>query len=255
MPLNYGLDMRVTRLFVDHALADGQTVGLAPAQSHYLHNVLRLGSGDAVHLFNGRDGEWRGTIDALGRGWCSIAVSERLRGQTAEPDLWLVFAPIKRARIDFVAAKATELGVSALVPVFTENTAVGRVNAERLRANAVEAAEQCGRLSVPSVHEPAALSTLLGDWPAERRLLVCDETGDGTPILDVLRRLAEVGAAHAWGIMVGPEGGFSRSELDLFAETTIVTRVGLGPRVLRADTAAVAALACWQAVLGDWRRS
>jgi 16S rRNA (uracil1498-N3)-methyltransferase len=247
--------MRVTRLFVDHDLAAGAAVGLAPSQAHYLHNVLRLGGGDPVHLFNGRDGEWRGSIDALGRGWCSVAVAGRVRAQEPEPDLWLVFAPVKRARIDFVAAKATELGASALVPAFTENTAVGRVNAERLRANAVEAAEQCGRLTVPAVHEPAALEALLRGWPAERRLIVCDETGAGAPILDVLREKAPGEGASPWAILIGPEGGFSRAELDLLAETTIVTRVGLGPRILRADTAAVAALTCWQAVLGDWRAS
>jgi 16S rRNA (uracil1498-N3)-methyltransferase len=251
----YGPAMRITRLFVDHELAEGHTVGLAPSQSHYLHNVLRLASGDAVHLFNGRDGEWRGTIDALGRGWCSIALSERIRAQETEPDLWLVFAPIKRARIDFIAAKAAELGASALVPVFTENTAVGRVNTERLRANAIEAAEQCGRLTVPTVREPVSLGNLLGGWPAGRRLLVCDETGRGAPILDALQTLRGGEASRSWAILIGPEGGFSPSELDLLAETTIVTRVGLGPRILRADTAAIAALACWQAVLGDWRAS
>lgn len=246
--------MRVTRLFVDHDLATGGSVGLAPPQAHYLQNVLRLGAGDPVNLFNGRDGEWRGTIEALRRGWCAVALVERVREQLPEPDLWLVFAPIKRARIDFVAAKATELGVSALVPVFTENTAVGRVNAERLRANAVEAAEQCGRLSVPAVHEPVALEALLAGWPAGRRLIMCDETGGGAPILDVLRDAGN-GGPDQWAILIGPEGGFSRGELDLLAETTIVTRVGLGPRILRADTAAIAALTCWQAVLGDWRAS
>ena len=247
--------MRVPRLFVEHDLAAGRSVGLAPSQAHYLHNVLRLGGGDIVHLFNGRDGEWRGTVDALRRGWCSVALSERIRTQQAERDLWLVFAPIKRARIDFVASKATELGAAALVPVFTDNTDVGRVNAERLRANAMEAAEQCGRLTVPAVREPVALAALLRGWPAERRLLVCDESGEGAPILDVLQAMEDGAAAAPWAILVGPEGGFSRAELDLVAETTIVTRVGLGPRILRADTAAVAALACWQAVLGDWRAS
>jgi len=247
--------MRVTRLFVEHDLAGGRTVGLAAAQAHYLHNVLRMQGGETVNLFNGRDGEWRATVYVLGRGRCSIAVHERIRPQDAGRDLWLVFAPVKRSRIDYVAAKATELGVSALVPVFTENTAVGRVNAERLRANAIEAAEQCGRLTVPRVDEPVALAALLRDWPSGRRLLACDESGAGAPIADVLESVRGADPAPGWAILVGPEGGFTRAELDLIAETTIVTRAGLGPRILRADTAAVAALACWQAVLGDWRPS
>jgi 16S rRNA (uracil1498-N3)-methyltransferase len=244
--------MRTTRLYVEQALSGGATVGLEAAQSHYLHNVLRLAAGDRVHLFNGRDGEWRGRIDGVGRGWCSVSVVERLRAQAEPCDLWLVFAPVKRARIDFIAAKATELGVAALVPVFTEHTDVARVNAERLRANAVEAAEQCGRLTVPAVHEAAGFVELMQGWPDERRLLVCDETGAGAPALDALTA-AGGGKSSPWAVLIGPEGGFSSSELDLLGEKTIVTRIGLGPRILRADTAAVAALACWQAVLGDWR--
>jgi len=243
--------MRTARLFVELDLAAGATVGLAAAQSHYLHNVLRLGGGDTVRLFNGRDGEWRGRIDGIGRGWCSVSVLAQLRAQSEPCDLWLVFAPVKRARIDFIAAKATELGVAALVPVFTEFTDVARVNAERLRANAVEAAEQCGRLTVPAVHEATDFAALMRGWPDDRRLLVCDETGAGIPVVAALRAAGSDGSTP-WAVLIGPEGGFSAAELDLLAENTIVTRVGLGPRILRADTAAVAALACWQAVLGDW---
>ena len=247
--------MRITRLFVDHALTRGQATILSSAQAHYLQNVLRLGGGETVHLFNGRDGEWRGAIDTLSRGRCAVVLAECVRPQISEPDLWLVFAPVKRARIDFIAAKATELGVSALVPVMTEYTEVARVNVDRLRANAVEAAEQCDRLTIPVVDEPVSLLKCLAEWPEERRLLVCDETGGGGAIVDALQGMGTADAAAPWGSLTGPEGGFSPSELDEFAEYSIFTRIGLGPRILRADTAALAALACWQAVLGDWRAS
>lgn len=245
--------MSNVRLYIEQDLVDGGVVDIDGPQSHYLQNVMRLGVGDDIYLFNGWDGEWRGIIDTVARRHCSIALSDCIQDQPIDTDLWLVFAPVKRARIDFIAAKATELGVSALVPVLTEHTAVSRVNIDRMRANAIEAAEQCGRLGVPHIHDTSSLSSLLQNWPPERRLLVCDETGAGTPIARTLRDLAPEEAAAPWAILIGPEGGFSASELDLLAEKTIVTRVGLGPRILRADTAAVAALSCWQAVLGDWR--
>jgi 16S rRNA (uracil1498-N3)-methyltransferase len=247
--------MRVTRLYVTHDLSAGASVGLNPSQAHYLNHVLRMGQGDPVHLFNGRDGEWRARIDALGRGWCSAAVEEQTREQPvpAGGDLWLAFAPVKRARIDFIAAKATELGVAALWPVLTEHTAVGRVNAERLHANAIEAAEQCGRLTVPRVMEPAPLREALAGWPGDRRLLWCDESGGGPPIHDALA--AAEGPCRGWAVLTGPEGGFARSELDALRDLPNSTPVSLGPRILRADTAAIAALACWQATLGDWRKT
>jgi 16S rRNA (uracil1498-N3)-methyltransferase len=239
------------RLFVEQALAVGAAVGLSPERAHYLRSVLRLSAGAPVHLFNGRDGEWQARLEALGKGWASCALERQVRAQAAEPDLWLAFAPIKRARIDFVAQKATELGVSALWPVFTRLTAVGRVNVARLRANAIEAAEQCGRLSVPEVFAPADFAELLAGWPAERRILLCDESGAGVPIAAALR---DGGANPSpWAVMVGPEGGFARDELDRLRKLPIVNAVGLGPRLLRADTAALAALACWQALAGDWR--
>lgn len=239
------------RLFVEQALAAGAAVGLSPERAHYLRSVLRLSTGVSLRLFNGRDGEWQARLEELGKGWASCAVERRTRRQQPEPDLWLVFAPIKRARIDFVAQKATELGVSALWPVFTRLTAVGRVNVGRLRANAIEAAEQCERLSVPEVFAPAEIGALLGRWPAERRILLCDESGTGVPIAEALRA-APAGPAP-WAVMIGPEGGFAADELDRLRNLPIVNAVGLGPRVLRADTAALAALACWQALAGDWR--
>lgn len=243
--------MRTIRLYVDDDLTGG-AVDLGRRPAHYLLNVLRLSTGGTVHLFNGRDGEWRGEIIEAGRAHASVALRERVREQRAGPDVWLAFAPVKRGRIDLIAEKATELGVAALLPVMTENTAVSRVNTERLRANAVEAAEQCGRLTIPDVRQPEGLADLLRGWPGARRLIVCDETGRGAPVVEALQDLKKTARAESWGILTGPEGGFSPSELDLMAEYSIVTRVGLGPRILRADTAAIAALVCWQTVLGDW---
>lgn len=246
-----------TRLFVEGDLAQGAIIGLGPVQAHYLRHVLRLKSGDSVALFNGRDGEWLGTIEGVGKGWCSLAVDGRRRPQEPEPDLWLVFAPIKRARLDFLVQKATELGVSALWPVLTRHTQITRVNAERLKANAIEAAEQSERLSVPAVIEACALDEVVARWPKDRRLLLCDESGAAPPIAAAFAREA-AGAASGgagrvpWAALIGPEGGFSRSELDGLRKLPFVMAVGLGPRVLRADTAALAVLSCWQALLGDW---
>lgn len=241
------------RLHVEAPLAAGLPVTLGGEQAHYLRNVLRLEPGAAIALFNGRDGEWAARVAALGKRGGELAVERRLRPQRAEPDLWLAFAPIKRARIDFLAEKATELGASALLPVITRHTAMTRVNVDRLRAHALEAAEQTERLSVPEVREPQPLDRLLADWPAGRRLLICDETGGGPPIAAALSALDDTARAAPWAILIGPEGGFALSELDALRKLPFVTAVGLGPRILRADTAAVAALACWQALLGDWR--
>jgi 16S rRNA (uracil1498-N3)-methyltransferase len=253
-----------TRLFVDQPLGAGQTVGLDHQQAHFLRAVLRLQTGAELALFNGRDGEWRARIDALGKGWASLAVDAQRREQQPEPDLWLVFAPIKRARLDFMVEKACELGASRLVPVFTQNTDVSRVNCERLRANCREAAEQCERLSVPAVDEPTRLRELLDAWPAERHLLLGAESGDAPPVAEELARARERSGGRAgipasaappvlapWAVLVGPEGGFTEAELDALTKLPFVTAAGLGPRVLRADTAAIAMLACWQAWLGD----
>lgn len=242
-----------TRLYIDADLSEGRELGLDHAQSHYLRSVLRLERGAAIAVFNPRDGEWLARIDALGKGWCSLALERRLRDPAPEPDVWLVFAPIKRARIDFLAEKAAELGATVLQPVITRHTAVARVNLDRLAANAREGAELCGRLSVPEVRAPLAFGDLIAGWPKDRRLLVCAEAGVARPIGEVL------GAAAAearppndpWAIMIGPEGGLAESELDALRELPFVTPVGLGPRLLRADTAALAALAVWQALLGD----
>jgi 16S rRNA (uracil1498-N3)-methyltransferase len=237
------------RLFVEADLAAGLSVGLAAPQTHYLRTVLRLAPGDAVALFNGRDGEWLARIDALGRGSGSAVVAARRREQRAEGDLWLAFAPIKRARVDFLVEKATELGASELRPVWTRRTAVERVNLERLRLVAVEAAEQSERLTVPLLHAPVALDRLAAEWPTGRRLLLLDESGASPPVAEAL-----AGApAGLWAVLVGPEGGFAETELDALKKLPFVCPVGLGPRVLRADTAALAGLAVFQALRGDWR--
>ncbi|MFQ5972317.1 MAG: 16S rRNA (uracil(1498)-N(3))-methyltransferase [Alphaproteobacteria bacterium] len=238
------------RLYVSYDLGAGAAVGLDRAQTHYVRTVMRASLGDRVALFNGRDGEWLAEIEGLGKGRCSLGVRERRRAQRSEPDLWLAFAPVKGARLDFIAQKATELGVSRLMPVKTERTQVARVNVDRLRANAVEAAEQSERLSVPRVESPVVLRDLLAEWPENRRLLLADESGGGAPIGAAV---ATAGEGKTWGVLVGPEGGFSAGELDRLRPMPFVTPVGLGPRVLRSDTAALAALAVLQAVAGDWR--
>ncbi|MCK6451820.1 MAG: 16S rRNA (uracil(1498)-N(3))-methyltransferase [Alphaproteobacteria bacterium] len=238
-----------TRIHVEDALAEGATVGLGPERAHFLKHVLRLAPGAELALFNGRDGEYRARLDGVGKGWASLAVLEQRRAPAPEPDLWLVFAPLKFARIDFLAQKATELGVSALVPVFTRRTVVERVNLDRLRANAVEAAEQSERLSVPEVHEARRLDQAIGHWPEGRRLYVCAERGGAVPIARALADcLAGPAANLPAAFLIGPEGGFDPAELDALVKLPFVTPVSLGRRILRADTAALAALAVWQAL-------
>jgi 16S rRNA (uracil1498-N3)-methyltransferase len=240
----------LARVYVTEPLAAGAVLDLAPGQVHRLRRVLRLGAGMAVAAFNASDGEWICRLTETDRNRVALTVERRTRPAEAEADLWLVFAPIKRARLDWLIEKATELGVGALLPVWTQRTQTERLNLERLRAHAVAAAEQSERLSVPELHEPQALDRVLGGWSAERRLVVCDETGGGEPIGAAVARLG-VGPT---AMLTGPEGGFAETELDALEKLSFVTRVGLGPRVLRADTAAVAALAVLQAIAGDWRR-
>lgn len=239
--------MPTARLFVTADLVAGLAVALTAPQAHYLTHVLRLSTGATLALFNGRDGEWQARLEATGKRVAAIPIEQR-RQQELAPDLWLLFAPVKRAPIDFLAAKATELGVAALYPVTTRRTVVERVNLDRLTANVIEAAEQSERLSVPEVHPPQPLERLVDRWPAGRRLLLCDESGLAPPIAAALQALP----LSRWAVLVGPEGGFAETELDALRKLPFVCAVGLGPRVLRSDTAALAALAVVQALHGDW---
>jgi 16S rRNA (uracil1498-N3)-methyltransferase len=240
------------RLHVDAALGSGLAVTPDPAQAHYLLRVMRAGEGDTVRLFNGRDGEWRARLTGTGKRGVTLACETQLLPQAEVPDIWLAFAPIKRTPADFVTQKATELGVRALQPVITRRTVARRVNSERMRANAVEAAEQSGRLSVPDVRAPKDLAALLREWPHERTLVFCDEGGDAPPIAQAL---TAANNAWSWGVLTGPEGGFDPEERAAIRKQPFVLPVTLGPRIMRADTAALAALAVWQAVRGDWSGS
>jgi 16S rRNA (uracil1498-N3)-methyltransferase len=216
-----------------------------------LGRVLRLGPGDVVAAFNATEGEWQCRIGEVGRNRASLTVERQLRAAEPEPDLWLLFAPLKRTRLDWLVEKATELGAAMLVPVWTARTQPERLNEERLSALAISAAEQSERLSVPRIATPEPLDRVLAAWVPGRRLILCDERRAGMPIAEALAGFTP-GAPAA--LFVGPEGGFTDTELDALGKLPIVTRVGLGPRVLRAETAVLAALAVFQAIAGDWRR-
>jgi 16S rRNA (uracil1498-N3)-methyltransferase len=238
-----------TRVYVDAPLGAGAAVALAPDVAHRLRAVLRLKPGDTIAFFNARDGEWLAEIDALDRGGGSATLRERIREQPVDAGPWLVFALIKRARLEWLVEKATELGAAALVPVLTERTVVERINPTRLAAIAREAAEQSERVTLPEIRAPLPLTELVAAWPAERRLVVCDETGASPPIAEALAGVPPGPLA----VLTGPEGGFAESELDALRKLPFVFPVGLGPRVLRCETAALAGLALVQALAGDWR--
>jgi len=240
-----------TRLHVQAPLSAGVEVEIGGDRVHYLRDVLRLGPGAPLRLFNSRDGEWRAAIGKLTKAGGRLTVESQTRKQDAAPDLWLVFAATKRAAIDLIAEKATELGVSCLQPVITQNTHVDRVNTDRLRAIAIEAAEQCERLTVPEIRAPIALARLLAEWPADRRVAACVEAGEARPIAAALSAYSGDTASSSWAILIGPEGGWAPAELDAIGKNPTFIPVGLGPRILRAETAALAAIACWQAILGD----
>ncbi|MES2292237.1 MAG: 16S rRNA (uracil(1498)-N(3))-methyltransferase [Pseudomonadota bacterium] len=239
----------LTRLFVTASLEPGATVALDEGQAHYLLHVLRAKTGDRVLVFNGRDGEWQAQIAAAGKRGASLEMRTQTLPQAGCPDLWLVFAPVKKTPSDYLTQKATELGVAKLQPVFTRRTIVTRINDERLLANAVEAAEQSGRLTVPDIGEAIGLDKLLAAWPRERAIFFCDEGGDAVSLADAARKM-DIGPV---AILTGPEGGFDPAERESLRALPFVTPVSLGPRILRADTAALAALAIWQSVRGDWR--
>jgi 16S rRNA (uracil1498-N3)-methyltransferase len=236
------------RLYVDAALGQGARVVPDDSQAHYLLHVMRAKVGDRINLFNGRDGEWLARIAEISKRTCALDCERRTAEQADVPDLWLVFAPIKKTPADYLTQKATELGVRVLQPVVTRRTIVTRVNTDRMRANAVEAAEQSGRLSVPEVREALAFDKLLDAWPRERHILFCDEAGEAPPIAQALQSAP----AGPWAVVTGPEGGFDPVERARLRAEPFVTPVSLGERILRADTAALAALTVWQAVKGDW---
>jgi len=241
----------LTRLFVTAALNSGATVMLDDGQTHYLLHVLRAKAGDRVLLFNGRDGEWQAEIATANKRGVALTVGARTAPHADVPDLWLIFAPVKKTPSDYLVQKATELGVSKLQPVFTRRTIVTRINDERLLANAVEAAEQSGRMTVPEIGTALALDKLIAAWPEGRPLYFCDEGGDALPLADVARSAGTDAAA----ILTGPEGGFDPVEREMLRAQSFVRPVGLGPRILRADTAALAAVTIWQSVKGDWREN
>jgi 16S rRNA (uracil1498-N3)-methyltransferase len=238
----------LTRLFVQAPLVAGASVEPDEGQSHLLVNVLRARVGDHVRVFNGTDGEWRTRISAVSKRAVTLDVTMQVRAQRAVPDLWLLVAPVKKSPFDFTVQKATELGIARIQPVMTRRTIVDRVNLQRMRANVIEAAEQSERLCVPEVCEPVSLERLLGVWPSHRRLMFCDEGGDAKPAAVALSG-SELGP---WAILTGPEGGFEPVERELLRGQSFVTPVTLGPRIMRADTAALAAIAVWQSTLGDW---
>ena len=237
------------RLYVDHPLGQGQCVALDRDQAHYLFGVMRQGEGAAVLLFNGRDGEWLAHVTKAGKRAGTLTCVERTRPLQMPPDLWLLFAPIKKARTDFIVEKAAEMGAARICPVQTEFTNAERIRQDRLQAHAVEAAEQCGGTFVPEVCDLQRLDRLLDGWDANRRLMFCDEalSGEQSGLPDM------AGDVGPWAILIGPEGGFSDAERARLRDLPFAHAVSLGPRILRADTAAVAALTLWQLALGDWR--
>jgi 16S rRNA (uracil1498-N3)-methyltransferase len=232
------------RLFVDTPLADGAAPVIDGPAAHYLLNVMRAKVGDPLLLCDNVSGEWLGIVSDTARRALTVTIERRTRPIEVVPDLWLCFAPVKKARLDWIVEKATELGIARLLPVITERTIVDRINRERIEAQIVEACEQCGRTALPTLADPVKLPRLLADWPTERALLFADEDG-GVP-------MAALAAPAPAAILTGPEGGFTPRERDLLLAAPAVRRLALGPRILRAETAAIAATALWMAQHGDW---
>jgi 16S rRNA (uracil1498-N3)-methyltransferase len=242
-------DFRAQRLFVPDGLAGGERIATTNEQANYLLNVLRLKEGETILVFNGRDGEWRAKVAKSGRKGCALEIDAKVREQTPLPDLHYIFAPLKHARLDYMVQKAVEMGAGKLRPVLTQFTQVNRMNLERMQANAIEAAEQCGILSIPEIEAPKKLADVLADWDQTRRLIFCDEAAPTASPAEGLKNLPRSPVA----LLIGPEGGFSESERADLLRKPYVTALSLGPRILRADTAAVAALALVQSFIGDWR--
>lgn len=235
------------RLYVEHPLGPGQSVELTRDQAHYLFGVMRLAVGGQVALFNGQDGEWQAKVAEAGKRGGVLTCVEQTKPLQRPPDLWFLFAPIKKARTDFIVEKAAEMGAARIMPVQTEFTNSERIRQDRLQAHAVEAAEQCGGTFVPEVADLQRLDRVLDGWPEGRQLMFCNEAEVGSAL-----RLAANEKGLPWAILIGPEGGFSQRERARLTALPYAHVVSLGPRILRADTAAVAALTMWQQALGDW---
>jgi len=240
------------RLFVNDELAAGVSLQPSREQQHYLLNVMRCRDGDTVLVFNGRDGEWQTEIQREGRRGCQLLVRQATRQQAPSPDLWLLFAPVKKARLDFIAQKASEMGCSRIWPVRTDYCQVSRVNDDRMLANAIEAAEQTERLDIAEITPFTDLAAALDSCEADRRIIFCDEAIAGDGDMNAIRVLADAAPIARAAIVIGPEGGFSEDERAMISGRQNSLKLSLGPRILRADTAAIAALACFQSVCGDW---
>ncbi|MCC3862313.1 16S rRNA (uracil(1498)-N(3))-methyltransferase [Pseudemcibacter aquimaris] len=236
-----------TRLFINEAFIKGSEFLVDGNQGHYLVNVLRVREGELVTLFNGDQGEWHAEITKVKKGKAFLVILDKVADQTSDPDLWYIFAPVKKARVDYMIQKATELGVGYIRPVMTQHTNLDRIKDEKIIANMIEAAEQCGRMTVPQLDVMTSLDDLLENWPDDRGLIFCDEAGDAKPFIQIEKKFDK------WAILIGPEGGFSAEERALIREHQNSIPVTLGPRILRADTAAVAAISLWQSYIGDWQ--
>lgn len=241
-----------TRLFVDMPLASGGQLSLSEAQRHYLVNVMRLGTGASLALFNGLDGEWAGQIVKIGKKECTITIENQLKPQMNCRDLWFLFAPVKKARLDFIAQKVSELGVSCIWPVRTDYCQISRVKGERLAANAIEAAEQTERMDIAEIRDFSGLFSVLDQMEDERLLIWCDESSAGNRAHSIAVVLQTVPAHTKAAILIGPEGGFSPTERERLVGLKNCLKISLGARILRADTAAIAALSCYQSICGDW---
>ena len=244
--------LRTQRLFITEPLIAGGLVNVERQQANYLLNVLRLKDGAPIYVFNGTDGEWLAHLKPQSRKVCQLIVEKQVQSQTAPSNLTYLFAPLKQARLDYMVQKATEMGAGSLQPVLTQHTQVTRLNIERMRANAIEAAEQCGILSIPDCHMPVKLEPLISGWDTSRPIMFCDENAGDENLATVLGKFENLTPGVVPAVLIGPEGGFSENERQLLNSKPFVTAISLGPRILRADTAAVAALAIAQAHCGDW---
>ena len=238
--------MNKIRLFVDHTLGEAQSVPLNKDQAHYIFSVMRKSIGETILIFDGNNGEWEASIEEISKKSGVLFCIKQTKPQIMPPDLWLFFSPLKKVRTDFIVEKATELGVAKIIPVQTEHTNADRIKLSRLSAHAIEAAEQCGGTYIPKIEELQKINEVLEHFPPDRRLLFCDEKLQASEVnLENLKK-------GKWAILIGPEGGFSEIERNYLKGLKFTFSISLGPRILRADTAAVTAISLWQNYLGDW---